>query len=292
MSHFTTSLVDYLIAKPEVRVTVSAKAWRANEISKTAFCINYHKTFRRKRNLNVKAAYLPDYFYADPKGYSGWSDIANRTFDGDTIHPEDAITYFNTRLKTPYLDKGRSKYFQPTCVQDLPKDYVFFPMQVPGDAVLDLCYFKQEALLYKLIRGAKKRPVVIKLHPLTRRDLPEAARDVDALHDPKNGVFVVDGHLHDLIRGAHVTVCSNSGAGLEALLLGCPVITCAKVDYHHLTVDASRADMLPDLIDAAKPHDDLTIARYAKWLFGDQFIDIRDPVDVWGEEVFQRLLIS
>ncbi len=281
-----------MIERDGFSVTVSRKSWRAQEIGRHAFCINHHRNYGRKRNLNVKTAYLPDYFYADPKGYSGWSSITKKTFDPQSIDEQDALDYFRTRLQEPYFEIRRSKYPQNPQKHDLPKDYVFFPMQVPGDAVLDLGHFKQEALLYKLIRGAKSQPVVIKVHPKTRLELPEAARDVDALHDPKNGVFVVDGHLHDLIRDAYVTVCSNSGAGLEALLLGCPVITCAQVDYHHLTVDAPKPDLLPDLISDAKPHDMLTVARYAKWLFGTQFIDIRDPDDAWTEEVYQRMLLA
>ena len=285
-------MIAHMMEREELSVTVSRKSWHAHQIGPHAYCINHHRNYRRKRNLNVKTAYLPDYFYADRTGYSGWSEITEKSFDPNLIDADEAQTYFDHKLQKPYFDRRRSKYNQLTRNNDLPDDYIFFPMQVPGDAVLDLGHFKQEALLYKLIRDAKKRPVVIKVHPKTRLDVPEAARDVDALHDPKNGVFVVDGHLHDLIRSAHVTVCSNSGAGLEALLLGCPVITCAKVDYHHLTVNAPKPELLPDLIEAAKPHDALTIARYAKWLFSEHFIDIRDPAQTWVEEIYQRLLVS
>ncbi len=288
---FFDLLIAGLMDTPGVVLTVTAKPVRAHEMGRDVVCLNYHRTYGRKRNLNVKGAYLPGFFYVDRGGYSGWSRITDLTFEPGMIDAEKARRYYHDKLWAPILSRRISKYAQPDQPPVLPADYIFVPLQVPGDTVLKLAHFSQEDLVATLIRD-RVAPVVIKVHPVARHDFPEHVAAIRALHDPGAGVHVVDGHVHDLILGARVVVCTNSGVGVEALLLGRPVITCGTSDYHHLTQAARHPSALRAMVERATAPGDLTMMRYATWLFGGQFIDVRDPPQVWVAEVLRRIVAS
>ncbi|TCS66508.1 capsular polysaccharide biosynthesis protein [Primorskyibacter sedentarius] len=288
---FFNHLVDALMKDPDIVLTVSKKPVRAQFYGPETYCLNHHRSFTRKRNLNVKDAYLRGFFYVDQKGYSGWSEIASRTFDPAAIDGDAARAYFLNKLWKPFLQPGKSKYPQPDTTPKLPEEFVLVPLQVPGDQVLKLAFFSQERLLKTLI-DQPKLPVVIKLHPVAQKDHPDYCETIKGLHDPDKGVFVVDGHLHRMIEAARAVVCTNSGAGLEAILLNRPVITCGKTDYHHLAdVVRNPSDLWPTIMKATPPAEDI-MHRYAKWFFGEMLIDTHQSPEIWVAEVMRRIRAS
>jgi capsule polysaccharide modification protein KpsS len=155
---------------------------------------------------------------------------------------------------------------------------------------MSLSRVKQDDMVRALVDQASDIPVVIKVHPFSRQKVPEHVDWIESLHDPRKGVFVVEDHIHRLIRNSSAVVCVNSGVGLEALLLGKPVITCGETDYHHLTFKAHAPGDLRGLIENARAPDQVTLCRYAKWLFGEQYIDVREDPAIWVDEVYSRLM--
>lgn len=290
-SLFFKALIDFLMNEGNIDLTVSAKSYRPREFPQETYCINYHKKFDLRRNLNVKLAYFHSYFYFDRKGYSGWSEIANSAFNPEDVNEKDAAQYFDERIRSAYLDRGISKYQQPSVTPELPENFVFFPMQVPNDSVLNLSYIQQTEILLELMRDPIV-PVVIKVHPITQKRHPEAAKSILDLHDPKKSVFVVDGHLHDIIRRSKAVICINSGAGMEALLLGRPVLTCGRSEYHHLTKVVKNASEIWPAIESAEAVSEDVMKKYALWFFGQNLVDIRDPPSKWARDILDRLLAT
>lgn len=290
VGRFVLTLIDEMMKRPDTNLSVSRRPFRAQTLGPTSFAINYHRRFVRLRNLNVKLAYLPHYFYADRNGYSGWSEIATKQFDPESVPLAAARRYFEDRLLKPYLNKGLSKYQQMRTASQLPSQYVFVPLQLPLDTVMSLARFPQEDMVRELMRHAHDIPVVLKPHPLSRDKAPEFTDWVESLHDPVRGVFVVEDHCHRLAQNSTAVVCVNSGVGVESVLLGKPVITCGDTDYHHLTQQAHSAQDLRGLLETARAPDEDTTVRYAKWLFGDHYIDMRDDPAVWSNEIYDRMV--
>lgn len=283
-------LAAHLMAQPGVVLTQSARPCRAHELGPDAFALNYHTRFARVRNLNLKLGYLPGFLYADRSGFSGWSEIAMRTFDPADIVASEAERFLATRIDSRILARGLTKEPQRPSgeAKNLPKDYTLFPLQVPGDIVLKLADLDLDRILLVLTRRARQDPVAIKLHPATRD--PAFAARIRSLHDPRGGVHVVDDHIHDLIQRARRVVTVNSGTGFEALMLGRPVICCGASDYHHLATRVrSEAELQAALDTVTEPPDRPTRARYALW-FHDQMVDLSR--DGWADEILVRLRAS
>ena len=275
-----------LAALKDVVLTVSAHPIRAQDVGPDAFAINYHTRFGRRRNLNLKLGYLPGFLYADRSGFGGWSEVTNRAFDPATINPDEAEHYLSGRIESRIFSRGLTKVPQARsgAVPGLPQGYVLVPLQVPKDIVLRLADVETDAILSALLPRARRQPLVIKLHPETRD--PLFVSRINGLHDPAAGVHVVTDHIHDLIAHADRVVTINSGTGLEALLLGKPVITCGKTDYHHLTTAVTSAQGLCAALDAAPVAPDrVTLARYCLW-YCRQMVDLSTPD--WEDRIIEQ----
>lgn len=280
---------DLLYLNHGVAVSVSNQCHRADRLGPDSFAINHHSRFARRRNLNVKDCYLSDYIYVDRRGFSGWSEIAGKSFDPDVIDAKEAERYFRTKIWAGYLEAGQSKYLQPAMAPDLPHNGILIPLQ--GDAVLELAYLPPFAMVEALI-ASDLRPLIIKPHPVEAHLFPGYLAGLARFHRPEDGVFVLDGNLARMIAASRIVVTCTSGAGFEAFLYGKPVVTCGRSDFHHVTLMARNPAELIAACQAAKaPHPSL-IHRYAYWFFGREALDMRDDPDKIAAENYRRLLLS
>lgn len=284
---FLPGIIDGLSADPKITLIKRDKALRPKSIEPGEFAINHHSNFHHPRNLNIKLGYFNDLLYFDRYGYSGWSEIARSEFHFDSGNLACAERYFEEVIFRRYLAQGESKYSQERYGAPLPSDYILVPLQVPRDKVLDLAFFSQQEMISRIIRQ-KIAPVVIKVHPMSYHHDPEHVKQITALHDPASGIFVVRDHIHDLIKGSKVVVCTNSGAGFEALLLGKPVVTCGRADYHHLTQQVQHIDALIPAIESAKSVEDQIMKTYMFWHFS-HMLDAHDPPETWTARIIDKL---
>lgn len=161
------------------------------------------------------------------------------------------------------------------------------PLQVPCDKVLKLAFFSQKEMISRFIKG-KTGPVVIKTHPMSFHLDPDHVTQVMALHDPASGIYVVRDHIHDLIKASKVVVCTNSGAGFEALLLGKLVVTCGRPDYHHITQQVQHIDALIPAIESANPVENSVMKSYMHWHFS-HMLDAYEPSELWAARIIEKL---
>ena len=275
-----------LLDDPDLALTGTRTATRPGQFDgERVWTLNFHTRGQGPRNLHYKEAYLPHYYSFDPAGYSGWSANAGLRFDPASVDGAEAQRYFRQVLAARYLTPGVSKYAQPAPSRAIPQGCVFVALQVPGDKVLSLARLDTAAMLSEALRRAPAEPVVIKLHPRSRNPVFEAA--VRALHDPAANVHVLDEPIDALIAAARVTVCINSGVGIEAQLRGGAVITCGAADYDALTLKPATPAELAEALQRAAPPDADLMRRHAAWLFRDVFVCDRDSG--WADRVLARL---
>jgi hypothetical protein len=237
---------------------VQHRPWQHSESSygafltrKRAICLMYHlEQTPSSQTWTYKEASLPGYVHFDPRGYSGWSQVAREGLDGsfDLITDEEADE-FHKRLYEKYV-KGRvSKYEQQN---DPPPhgDYYFFPLQMIDDSVQKLARIKMLDLAMEAVTRlvGNGHNVVFKRHPKCNSSVVETfLRSIEQ----RQGVTVSTASIHDLIAGCEAVITINSGVGFEALIHLKPVFVAGECDYQaacHILKSVDDVSTIPSLL--------------------------------------------
>jgi hypothetical protein len=217
------------------------------------YCIKYHSREANDQTINVKISYLPEYFYFDRTGFSGWAEIANTRMPFERLDPAIVEQEF-THIAHTYISHNISKYPQADRIDTtaLPEPYVFLATQVEDDIVAELADVKTFDLIRACIKyvPASGLNLVIKRHPKCQSErigklLEENART--------EGVHLVNYSIHDILPQAAAVIVVNSGVGFEALLHQKPVVAFGHSDYHWVTTRLHQAEelqKLPEIIAA------------------------------------------
>ncbi|WP_045318961.1 MULTISPECIES: capsular polysaccharide export protein, LipB/KpsS family [Brevundimonas] len=235
----------------------------------------------------IKGAALPDLWYLDPRGYSGWCALAQdpalqaRSAQYDLAAADAVIASYQHRFRTENL----SRYAQPgrRAATSGERFAVFYPLQVNNDEVLKLSRFAQFEVLEALVQTAERlrRPVVVKRHPLCGSD-----HIVQALEAAARSEFVTvsDASIHDLIASSAAVLAANSGVGVQALVHGKPVFTLAASEYAHMTTPLSTLDELDAAFDVSAGPPPERIRRQLGFLLNEYWVNTSDE-----EAVFHRV---
>ena len=236
----------------------------------------------------IKGAALPDLWYLDRGGYSGWCALAQDPAlqaagkDYDLTAADAVIADYQRRFASENL----SRYAQPdrSGREEPRNDFgVFYPLQVNDDEVLKLSRFAQFEVLEALRQTAERlrRPVVVKRHPLCRSN--HIAEALDAAVQSEF-VTVSDASVHDLIGASTAVLAANSGVGVQALIHGKPVFTVAGSEYAHMTTPLANLDDLDSVFGAPACPQPATVRRQLGFLLNEYWVNTRDE-----EAVFQRV---
>lgn len=216
-------------------------AYHARDLGPHAYCI--------------KGAALPDLWYLDSGGYSGWCELAKdpalqaASAEHDRGRADAVIEAYRARFRAENL----SRYAQPPrgAVTETSEPFaIFYPLQVNDDEVLKLSRFAQFEVLEALADLAERegRRVAIKRHPLCRSEhIAQALEDLDG----RPFVTTLDASVHDLIERSETVLVANSGVGLQALIHGKPVFSLAGSEYAHMTTPLETLSDLPSLMAPA-----------------------------------------
>lgn len=235
----------------------------------------------------IKGAALPDLWYLDARGYSGWCALAHdpklqaESAQYDLAAADAVIAAYKRRFQTENL----SRYAQPNRRTAASGDgfAVFYPLQVNNDEVLKLSRFAQFEVLEALVQTAERLrlPVVVKRHPLCASDHIGQALEAAARSE---FVTVSDASIHDLIASSGAVLAANSGVGVQALVHGKPVFTLAASEYAHMTTPLSTLDELDAAFDVPAAPPPERIRRQLGFLLNEYWVNTRDE-----EAVFQRV---
>ncbi|TWI54206.1 capsular polysaccharide export protein [Pseudomonas duriflava] len=143
----------------------------------------------------------------------------------------------------------------------LPERFFFIPFQDDRDSQVRYFspYIRNMRELFNWARQLNQVcgiPIVLKEHPSSREQYPDLH---DATHE---GLFFANGNsTQELIEKSLAVLTINSTVGLEAILLGKPVVTLGQAFY---TVEGvcEHADSLESLIELVK--------RYPDWMLNSE----------------------
>jgi len=239
---------------------------------KNTLCLAWHLHGDLPDIWHLKTAYIPDYFYFDKHGYSGWSDLAQEyEYDVDIEDIRDEIQ----ALCDSYITDNRSRNIQPQTAYIPNEPYVLVLLQRTNDSVMGFAHMNSQTLLDEVTELYKdtEYTVCVKSHPLADPD--KNAGDEDITMSPE--VFHATGSLHKIIAGATAVYTVNSGSGFEALLHGKRVFTSGDSDYHWVTTPVKNKQDLQDTMHLIEePVDKDEILKFLHYALNEYFININD----------------
>ena len=204
---------------------------------------------------------FPWLFTVDPKGWAGGAEYVE-TFD-PTV--ESCGTAFNALSE--YIKSGKSKFAQPTSNLDMPKPFIFVPLQLPHDETIkwhsDVTVPEFVEKLCKWADEGEDKPMILfKGHPV---NLGAMQPLFEIIKQYKNVAYATDISIHDAIPKAEATYVINSGTGQEAMLHDASVVAFGRCDYQGAVIQG-KINSLDLTYDAVK-HDDKEKRKelYRKW---------------------------
>lgn len=258
-NNFTQSQQIFIKKLTQVLLTnnISFSSFSDNELdmfspiynNNDSILLSYHTKGKSKRNIyRYKNSYLKNYVVIDSNGYSGWHSLRKNKIDNvlKNITDSEANIFFEHLTKS-IINQNQSFYTQDNLPFDFPKQFIFFPLQVYSDSVMEISYFNPLALLHHIANSLyeSKIPLVIKPHPKCK-DI-EFNSFIYHLEKEKK-IIIYNGSIHQAIKKAQAIYVINSGVGFEALLHLKPVVTFGSVEYEHLTHSIKTESELHQLL--------------------------------------------
>lgn len=211
------------------------------EYSNSQLSIAYHTIDKSGKSLNYKESYLPDYFYLDANGYSGWSAYK---FNPNMLNVSDNdVDEFYLELNKKYIENKISKYSQPDDIFSTNRKYVFIALQLPHDSVAIHAHIRGIDLADIISSYYENTDtlVVIKRHPLCKSGY--ISERLETLKNRKNTILS-EASVHSLIENAECIFTVNSGVGFEALLRLKPVVVSGTSDYASVCTEVRSEEEL------------------------------------------------
>ena len=160
---------------------------------------------------------------------------------------------------------GESKFAQPASQKlDLPKDFVFFPCQIPHDETIK--YHSDVSVLDALMATCKATQtlnikLIVKGHPVNPASM---APLYQAAMQYNHVTWVTDVSIHDIIPHARAVVVVNSGTGMETLLHKRPVVTFGRCEYDCVS-NRATTDNIVDILKDPKFDEKAVRAFFESW---------------------------
>lgn len=263
---------DELTINFETKTSIRMGDFAQRYAPEETLLISVHSIGVANNVVRLKESYLPELYYFDRSGYSGWAELAynadlqSKASCYDLCHGIE----FVEKLKDEKLRTNSSKYIQPTSGERTiqsksEKPYILMAFQTSDDLVACLSTVNQLELAEALAKEVSElnMDLVIKRHPFCRDALVESA--LDKFQKVYECVHISEDSINHLILGAKAVVTVNSGVGFEALVMGVPVITAGRSDYSFITRSISRIEDLTELPSMISDVDRITICSVIKY---------------------------
>lgn len=233
----------------EVKTSLGLADFAPRVTDESTLLVSMHTVGVYPNVARLKEAYLPNYYYLDRSGFSGWAEIAFNEALQDhavSLYPPAAAEAYVSNLRAELLARNSSKY--PQNSEDISTEldqwgeFVFLPLQIVDDVVAHLSDVGQPELLQAVAEAGRNlnKSVVVKLHPMSKKD--GMLERVHELQRRYPNLYLTQGSVLKIARRANVVVTVNSGVGFESLILGTPVLSVGKSDFSFVTAAVSRVD--------------------------------------------------
>lgn len=242
---------------------------------KNGVLFSFHSVGNVTNVWRLKESAVPPLYAIDRSGHSGWSEIANSVELQEKARSYDIVKSREVieRYKNNFLKNRSSKYDQPASTETLPSSYVFIPLQVQSDPVVQFANIDVITLVTEAARAAKQRGihVVVKRHPFCDSATIEALLTEAA----ESNLFfhVSSGNIHTLIEHSLSVLAINSGVGLEALIHGKPVYGCGLSEWYPASHQITGPEQIEQAFRAEQPAQDNASISYIAYLLSEYWVD-------------------
>ncbi|MGH0000373.1 glycosyltransferase family 29 protein [Pseudovibrio ascidiaceicola] len=221
-----------------------------------------HKQLPVDNAIFYMQEYLPEIFTCSPTGWGPSADWASSNdFSDFSIDPR--LEEFKTGLKAKKKTKAPQKNQKH---QMLPDFDILAVLQVPEDEALSLhanCTLEHFVEDMAKLAENQNLKVLFRKHPLDLSDFYETTKKK---WQSEHLLFSDAGHIHDVLSKAKCVAVINSGVGLEAMLLGKPVIAFGRAIYDKAVSKASSETLFTSYQYAVSEDDGRRIKRYNQFL--------------------------
>lgn len=220
-----------------VCIPTSFPSYGVKRLSSQNLLISFHSFDNPNNVLSYKEAPINGLFSLDRTGYAGWSDIS-LNFDHYKQKVEKITTIEIERTLSDFqkqLIEGDSKHPQLNENKKMPNDYILFPLQVRTDSVATHANLDMVEVLKKISYFSKKykKNIVVKVHPYCNSEVVKAIQFIETEENPY--LYTSNAHIIRLINDADKIISCNSGASLEALILGKDVSCFGRSEWYEIT---------------------------------------------------------
>ncbi|KZK76850.1 Capsule polysaccharide biosynthesis protein [Pseudovibrio sp. W64] len=206
--------------------------------------------------------YLPEIFTCSSTGWGPSADWASSD-DFLDFSIETRLEKFKAELKAEKKTKAPQKKQKH---QSIPDFDILAVLQVPDDEALTLhasCTLENFIEDMAKLAESQSLKVLLRKHPLDLSDFYDTARKK---WRSKHLLFSNVGHIHDVLAKSKCVAVINSGVGLEAMLLGKPVIAFGRAIYDQAVTTVSSKVLIPSYQRAISEDDVSRIKRYDHFL--------------------------
>lgn len=230
-------------------IPVSFPSYGVKRLTPKNLLISFHSFENPDKVLSYKEAPINGLFSIDKTGYAGWSDIYLNFKKYKCEIEKISSQELNTTLQNyrSQLLSGDSKHPQIEDNSPLPEDYILFPLQVRSDSVAYHANLDMVQVIQTMSTLSKKykKNIVVKIHPFCDS---EVAKTTQFIENESNPYFHNSNtHIIQLIKNADKVVACNSGASLEALILGKDVYCFGASEWYEITNKIESIDDLENI---------------------------------------------
>jgi hypothetical protein len=240
----------------------------------------HHIDKRLHKAIDYKMSYLPDLFYFANEGYNAFSNICNKdllsvNFGENTYNDFYANRIENTIEQTKYVHDNTN-----AVEKDIPKEFLFVPLQVENDTVMKLKNIPTQRLIDHAIEVSKRLdvPLVIKAHPKAPKN-NNVLRAVNRRILSEKNCFMSNGDVRQLLDRSVGIITISSGVGFEALLRLKHVFTYGKCDYQQIANPNATVDKVCEVLNSPV-NEALTKQFLYHWW--------QEIVDIQDKDLFQK----
>lgn len=237
------------------------------------FSLIHMKSPVSKKGLLFRRVYHYPFWQIEQVAARWEWDVAKAAFDPAGVAHKDADRFAGFWRKRLFdtLETHNGKY-------------VYIPLQ---GRLLERRSFQQCSpidMIKATLANCGERRVIAGLHPKETYSTAEnAALELLELHN--NRLSIARGDMRALLAGCDYVVAQNSGVAFSGFLLGKAALLFARIDFHHIAIQADMADLAQgfEAVAAHKPE----YTKYIWWFWQDQTINAGRPEA--GEKVAARL---
>lgn len=266
-----------------VCIPTTYPSYGIKRLNSSHLLISYHSFSNPENVICYKEAPINGLFSIDQCGYAGWSDISlNLDQHLPKIRNISKVDIKNTlKLFREQLLNGDSKHPQLVENCHLPQKYIFFPLQVRTDSVAQHSNLDMAEVLLKVSTFAfkYKKHIVVKLHPHCNSEVIKAIQFIETEENPY--FHTSSAHIIKLIQNADKIIACNSGASLEALILGKDVSCFGLSEWYHITNNIKTFDDLEKVFtDSFISQLTFFQEQYLTYLLKDYWVKYNDKMTI------------